>query len=333
MKHLWVLLVILISIIPVQAQSETSVCNAPFSETLDAQEIMTVNQQIITVPNFVNRVQFEQAYNRLKLAIRAEALQNDASLMASDSQIQTINAEINDPSQLGNRVLGEFASDVIIWDFASANGIAVSSENLTAKINAFFNLSDESPEEREVIIDDFNQRLLANGAMLSEITTFFCRQTLYDFVQDTVIGNVESTLYINADHILVNSQEVALDIMALIEGGEDFATLARELSLDIASAERGGELGWQPAVFYIPEFESVASQAEIGTITSPVQTPFGWHIIRVNGREERPVEDELREFVKESLFTRWRNRQVAQANISINPDWQSFIQTETSESE
>lgn len=325
MKHLLVLMFIITSVIPIQGQTETPVCSSVFPETADAQEIMTVNQQVVSVEHFTHRVQFEQAYNTLKLAIRVEALDNDASAMATDSQIQTITAEIDDPAQLGNRVLGEFASDVILWDYASANEIVVSSEDLTATIDDFFNLSDESPEEREVIIEDFNQRLLANGATLNEISTFFCRQTLYQLVQDSVIGEVDSTLYINADHILVSSQAVALDIIALLESGEDFATLAQELSLDVASAERGGALGWQPAVFYIPEFERAATEAEIGTITPPVQTPFGWHVIRVNGREDRPVEDDIRELVAESLFTRWRNRQVAQARISINPEWQSFV--------
>ncbi len=219
MKHLLVLMFIITSVIPIQGQAETPVCSSIFPETTDAQEIMTVNEQVITVEHFTHRVQFEQAYNALKLAIRVEALNNDASAMATDSQIQTITAEINEPAQLGNRVLGEFASDVIVWDYASANEIVVSSEDLTATIDDFLSLSDESPEEREVIIEDFNQRLLANGARLNEISTFFCRQTLYHLVQDRVIGEVDSTLYINADHILVSSQDVALDIIALLERG------------------------------------------------------------------------------------------------------------------
>lgn len=327
MKQLiYILILSAMIVIPTQAQSETPVCLSAFPETDDTQEIMSVNEQVISTEQFANRIQFESAYNALKLAIRFEVLANDADSIASDSQIQTINREINDPSQLANRVLGEFASDIIVWDYASANNIVVLSEDLSSTIDSFFNITDESPEEREIIIDDFNQRLLINAASQSEILTFFCRQTLYSMVQDIVIGEVTSTLYMNVDHILVSSQEVAQDILILLENGEDFATLAQDLSLDVASAERGGALGWQPAVFFVSEFALAVTQAESNTlITTPVQTPFGWHVIRVNGQEERPVEEDLRVLVADSLFTRWRNQQVAQATISINPEWQSFI--------
>ena len=327
MTRLLLLLILSISLVlPIRAQEDnTPVCTSPLPELEATSELMSVNGQSISVEQFSNRVQFEQAYNTLKFAVRVEALANDAEAMASDSQIQTINNENSDPSQLGNRVLGELARDVIIWEYASANEIVVLSADLTATIEDFFNITDEIPEEREIIIDDFNQRLLANGTTLSEISTFFCRRTLYNLVQDTVIGELETTLYINADHILMSSQEVAQDIITLIENGEDFATLAQELSLDVASAERGGALGWQPAVFYIPAFATVATEIDLNTLSAPVQTSFGWHIIRVNAREERPVEDELRDFVEESLFTRWRNKQVSQAEITINPEWQSFI--------
>lgn len=327
MKRLFFLIFLSITmVIPIQAQEDnTPVCLSGFPETEDTVELMSVNGQAISTEQFSNRVQFEQAYNALKFAVRVEALSNDADAMANDTQIQTIRSENNDPSQLGNRVMGELATDVLLWDYVSANEIVVLSADLTTTIEDFFNIADEIPEEREIIIDDFNQRLLANGTTLSEILTFFCRQTVYNLVQDAVIGDVETTLYINADHILLSSQEVAQDIITLIENGDDFATLAQELSLDIASAERGGALGWQPAVFYIPAFATVATEIDLNTLSAPVQTSFGWHIIRVNAREERPIEDDLRDFVQESLFARWRDQQVSQAEITINPEWQSFI--------
>lgn len=270
MKYLFLLLFLSLSfVMTAQAQEDTStlVCLSAFAETEDSVEIMSINGQAISTEQFSNRVQFEQAYNALKFAIRVEALANDAEAMASDSQIQTITSENSDPSQLGNRVLGELATDVLVWEYVSVNEILVTSDNLIATIDDFFNFTDEIPEEREIIIDDFNQRLLASGSTINEISTFFCRQTVYNLVQARVIGEVETTLYINADHILLSSQEVAQDIITLIENGQDFATLAQELSLDVASTERGGALGWQPSVFYIPAFASVASEIDLNTLS------------------------------------------------------------------
>ena len=85
---------------------------------------------------------------------------------------------------------------------------------------------------------------------------------------------------VQARHILVSSQELALNLKKRYEEGEDFAELAREHS-ECPSKKRGGDLGWFGKGAMVRSFEVAAFTAEEGTVTDPVKTEFGWHIIYV----------------------------------------------------
>jgi len=82
-------------------------------------------------------------------------------------------------------------------------------------------------------------------------------------------------------HILVSSQAEALVIQAQLAAGADFATLARQHSIDGASAVRGGEVGCLDNQQFVNGFEQVAQTQPIGQVSAPVQTQFGFHLILV----------------------------------------------------
>lgn len=333
-KLLFIFILSLLSILPVTAQDNTPVCHSPFQADVPESDIvMTVDAMTISGEQFANRIRFEQAYNHLNLQIRvsqitqmAESLEQDAAtFLANDTVVQRINAENADPLLLGNRVLADLRGDAIVWAYIGDNNIEILSEDVSASIAHLFNFTDQNTDEREVTIDSFNQNLFISGATQADITAFYCRQTAYDLVEDAIFGDVETTLYADVDHILVSSQDVALDIINLINAGDDFASLAQELSLDVGSAERGGNIGENPVDLYVPEFADAVREGEIGTLLAPVQTQFGWHVIRINSKEERPIEDNQRDTILTSLFNNWRNEQMSASTVTINPDWQSFI--------
>src|SRR5690606_26213959 len=85
-------------------------------------------------------------------------------------------------------------------------------------------------------------------------------------------------------------------LLARLQGGEDFAALAREHSSDEGSAARGGDLGWFPRGRMVPPFEEAAFGNEPGTLVGElVESQFGFHIIEVLGRREGDVaEDEAK---------------------------------------
>ena len=295
--------------------------------------VLTVDDLSITADQFANRIRFEHAYNNLQYRIQvhqltqaAEAMEEDAAnFIAVDPLVQRIISENNDPLLLGNRVLNDLTADAVVWSYIEDNTIDISSEDIDASIANFFNFTDQESDEREVTIDSFNQNLLVNGVTQSDVLEFYCRLTAYDLVQEAVVGDIDTTLYVDVDHILVSSEEVAQDIINLIAAGDDFATLAEELSLDVPSASRGGNIGEYPAIIFDPDFADAVSTGEIGTIIGPVQTQFGWHVIRINSREERPIEENWRPTLLDSSFAYWRSEQIDASTITINPDWQSFI--------
>ncbi len=85
----------------------------------------------------------------------------------------------------------------------------------------------------------------------------------------------------NSSHILVATEEEALEIISELEAGADFAEMARLKSTG-PSGVNGGELGWQGPGRLVPPFEEAALALEPGQISAPVQTQFGWHIIKLN---------------------------------------------------
>ena len=85
---------------------------------------------------------------------------------------------------------------------------------------------------------------------------------------------------IKCSHILVQKQSEAIAILDKIRQGEKFGKLARELSIDSGSAKRDGNLGYFSRGKMVKEFETAAFNLEVGKISEPVKTQYGYHIIK-----------------------------------------------------
>lgn len=109
---------------------------------------------------------------------------------------------------------------------------------------------------------------------------------------------------VKASHILVDSEAKAKEVKDKLAAGGDFAALAKEYSIDTGSSQNGGELGFFPRDTMVKEFETMAFSMQPGTISEPVQTKYGYHIIKVEERiEEKPaVYEENKEQIKDALF-------------------------------
>jgi peptidyl-prolyl cis-trans isomerase C len=105
----------------------------------------------------------------------------------------------------------------------------------------------------------------------------------------------------NAAHILVETQEEAQAIVDELSGGADFATIAKERSKDPGSGQNGGDLGWFGLGMMVPEFEQAVVALEPGAVSAPVQSQFGWHVIKLN--ETRPLPIPTLEEVREEIAT------------------------------
>ena len=129
---------------------------------------------------------------------------------------------------------------------------------------------------------------------------------------DEQFGDVAPQSEANASHILVATEEEALALVEELEGGADFAELAAEKSTG-PSGPNGGELGWFARGMMVPEFENAAFDLEVGAISAPIQTQFGWHVIKLN--EMRDLPPPSLEETREQLVSQLR-QQAVEARIS-----------------
>lgn len=133
-------------------------------------------------------------------------------------------------------------------------------------------------------------------------------------------------------HILVASREKADEVRGRIGRGEDFAAVAKTESTDTQSAQKGGELGCDitQATGFVPEFLLAVFNQPVGEVGAPVQTQFGFHIIKVTSRQTPPydqVRDQARQKLsangQEKLLT-WLQETINKAKIEINPKYGTF---------
>lgn len=108
---------------------------------------------------------------------------------------------------------------------------------------------------------------------------------------------------VKAKHILVGTEIEAEEILKRIERGENFSELAEEISKDRTSAEKAGDLGFFGRGKMVPEFEEAAFSLQIGEMSKPVRTRFGYHIIQVDDRKEGdlPSFDEVKNSILRKL--------------------------------
>ena len=131
---------------------------------------------------------------------------------------------------------------------------------------------------------------------------------------DAQYSDAEPEPEFNASHILVETKEEADAIKAELDGGADFAELAKEKSTG-PSGPGGGSLGWFGPGMMVPAFEEAVAGMEAGSVSEPVETQFGWHVIKLN--ETRTAEAPALEDVREELETQIRQTNVQEAIESL----------------
>lgn len=130
---------------------------------------------------------------------------------------------------------------------------------------------------------------------------------------DQRVGEMKLTEY-KARHILVETEAAAKDILKKLQKGEKFEDLAKKFSKDPGSKNSGGDLGWfNPQQMVAPFANAVAALKNGETTSAPVQTQFGWHIIRREGSRDQPPPpfDEVKDQIRGMLQTQKLQQHIA----------------------
>jgi peptidyl-prolyl cis-trans isomerase C len=98
---------------------------------------------------------------------------------------------------------------------------------------------------------------------------------------DQMVAGFQGQEEVHARHILVGTEDEAKAIKAELEAGKDFAELAKEKSTDPSAQQNGGDLGFFAKGMMVKPFEDAAFSMEPGAISAPIQSDFGWHIIKL----------------------------------------------------
>lgn len=185
---------------------------------------------------------------------------------------------------------------------------------------------------RDTFVNQLKQQARLSDA---DINAYFEAQVLREKLQDAIAAEqniAETGMFVNARHILVETEEQALDIIAALEAGESFAELARAASTDTSSGANGGELNWAPVTNYVKPFADAVRDAPIGETIGPVQSEFGYHIIQLRAREDRPLDESQLENARANAFQTWledlRTQKETDGQVQIFPVWSSNVPTD-----
>ena len=136
--------------------------------------------------------------------------------------------------------------------------------------------------KREALMLDNQRRGYLSGVTLDETAAAAVTDESVQALFDEKYSAKEPGKEYSAAHILVATEDEAKTIKAELDGGADFAAIAKEKSTDRGSAAAGGDLGWFGVGMMVKPFEDAVIAMNAGEISAPVESQFGWHIIRLN---------------------------------------------------
>lgn len=168
-------------------------------------------------------------------------------------------------------------------------------------------------------------------ALLGQVSADEAARAYYD-------ANPTEFLTACVSHILVSDRAVADDVKARLDAGADFAALARERSQDTLTAAEGGNLGCDvtPSTPFVPEFLAAVFAQPVGVAGSPVQSSFGFHVIKVVSRDsptyEQAASDALDRVVTSggNELRDWVEGAVEGVEVEVNPKYGTYRKAGTS---
>jgi len=234
--------------------------------------------------------------------------------------------------QGGSEALDTLIQQSIINQESKKQSIQVSEADIDtelATVKASFDSEDafnQALETSGMTLDDLRKNILTN---IQIIRLLDAKQPiteeeiqLYFETNKDSLGVAEE---VKASHILVATEELANDVKAKIVAGEDFAELAKQYSTDESTKELGGDLGFFAKGDMVKEFEEVAFSLEVGLVSAPVKTEYGYHIIKVEDKTEAKAAtlEESNDKIKEALleqkmdteFDPWLQERLAEYTI------------------
>lgn len=311
--------------------------------------VATVNGTAISSEQYIQRTRYKRyvlvsQYARLKDLLVVLNQQNDPNTTATvQQQMEDIKVFLGNRQEVGQQALDDLIQEEIIRQEAARRGLTVDPAEIQNQINYSFQYYPEGyptpqpgmtpqptePSIQKDIYDKKYQTMLTEveantGLKEADIRATFETQILTNKLAKALFPDlVNGEEQVHARHILVADQETAQKIMRLLSDGESWELLVSTYTIDTSTRETSGDLGWFGRGQMIAAFEEAAFTTPIGQVSSPVQSEFGWHIIKVEGKETRPINPEWMITLRNDQMAQWLTEQRA-SGVEISPDWQQL---------
>lgn len=161
---------------------------------------------------------------------------------------------------------------------------------------------DEEPARVTIAVENERRSLRAGEVINTISNAAVTDEAVESLYRETIVDQGPAREF-NAAHILVETEEEAVEVLARLDDGAEFGALAEELSTDAGSGANGGDLGWFPTGAMVPAFEEAVLSLDEGEISDPVETQFGFHIITLKGERDAtpPALEEVRADLESEL--------------------------------
>ena len=183
---------------------------------------------------------------------------------------------------------------------------------------------------------EHEKRSAKAAQMVSKILKNFPNDELVNSAYKNLTNELKGQLEYNASHILVNDEDQAKTIRKDIDNGKNFEALAKEHSIG-PTGKNGGNLNWFDLASMVPEFSTALMVLSEGDVSQPVQTKFGWHLIKLNETREKKIpefkkiEAQLRQNLRQKKINDYlksltENSEINFVGENINPNEITNIQ-------
>lgn len=323
--------------------------------------VAKVGNEKITATEFEKYVRFnrQQIVTRYNQTVALMQSFGDNPSIASyfESTLTQYQSQLQDPEALGATLLDQMVNDRLIRQEAKKRGITVSSDEIDTILEEYFGYyrnGTPTPQDGAAVASEPTVEPgptatpYTQDAYQADLNTYYEGLTSIDVKESDIRTLVEFTLYyrklyetitadvpstqdqVSARHILVKTEEEALAIKARYDAGEDWAALAAENSIDSSNAKNGGDLGWFGPGSMVEAFEKAAYATPVGSVSAPVQTDFGWHLIQVVGHEERALSSTELATLKDKTFQDWLEAAKLETTITKYDLWKEIVPSDPS---
>jgi foldase protein PrsA len=191
----------------------------------------------------------------------------------------------------GKQVLTQMVQEMLVDQYGTNNKVNVSQAQIDAKeadikskypAGQFEAILKQQGLTETDVQNILRQQIIVEQAVAPEVHVADADIAAYFAKNHALLDKPEQ---VRARHILVADEATANAVEAKLKAGVDFATLAKQYSIDTSNKDRGGELGFFGRGQMVPAFQNAAFALPVGAISAPVKSPFGWHVIQVEERK------------------------------------------------